>query len=36
MANTLYQLYIQVVFAVKYSEAVIANQWKSTLIRDVK
>lgn len=31
MANTYHQLYIQVVFAVKYREAVIDNEWKSTL-----
>jgi REP element-mobilizing transposase RayT len=29
MANTYHQVYIQVVFAVKYREAVIANEWKS-------
>ena len=32
MANTFHQMYIQVVFAVKYREAVIANEWKSTLM----
>lgn len=32
MANTYHQVYIQVVFAVKYREAVIANEWKSTLM----
>jgi len=31
MANTYHQVYIQVVFAVKYREAVIANEWKSLL-----
>ena len=31
MANTYHQLYIQVVFAVKYREAVIDNEWKFTL-----
>jgi putative transposase len=31
MANTYHQVYIQVVFAVKYREAVIAKEWKSTL-----
>ena len=31
MANTYHQVYIQVVFAVKYREAVIANEWKSIL-----
>ncbi len=31
MANTYHQIYIQVVFAVKYREAVIADEWKSTL-----
>lgn len=31
MANTYHQIYIQVVFAIKYREAVIANKWKSTL-----
>lgn len=31
MANTYHQIYIQVVFAVKYREAVIANEWKSKL-----
>jgi len=29
MANTYHQVYIQVVFAVKYREAVIANEWRS-------
>ena len=29
MANTYHQVNIQVVFAVKYREAVIANEWKS-------
>jgi REP element-mobilizing transposase RayT len=29
MANTYHQVYIQVVFAVKYREVVIANEWKS-------
>ena len=32
MANTFHQVYIQVVFAVKYREALIANEWKSTLM----
>ena len=32
MANTYHEVYIQVVFAVKYREAVIANEWKSTLM----
>jgi putative transposase len=32
MANTYHQVYIQVVFAVKYREAVIANEWKSILL----
>lgn len=31
MANTYHQVYIQVVFAVKYREAVIKNEWKSKL-----
>ena len=31
MANTYHQVYIQVVFAVKYREAVIAKEWKSIL-----
>lgn len=31
MANT-YQMYIQAVFAVKYREAVIANEWKPQLM----
>jgi putative transposase len=31
MANTYHQVYIQVVFAVKYREAVIAKEWKSKL-----
>ena len=31
MANTYHQVYIQVVFAVKYREAVIDNEWKSIL-----
>lgn len=31
MANTYHQVYIQVVFAVKYREAIIANDWKSIL-----
>ena len=31
MANTYHQVYIQVVFAVKYREAVITDEWKSTL-----
>jgi REP element-mobilizing transposase RayT len=29
MANTYHQVYIQVVFAVKYREAIISNEWKS-------
>jgi len=32
MANTYHQVYIQVVFAVKYREAVIDKEWKSTLL----
>jgi putative transposase len=32
MANTYHQVYIQVVFAVKYREAVISKEWKSTLL----
>jgi putative transposase len=32
MANTYHQVYIQVVFAVKYREAVIVNKWKSILL----
>jgi putative transposase len=32
MANTYHQVYIQVVFAVKYREAVIVNEWKSILL----
>jgi len=31
MANPYHQVYIQVVFAVKYREAIIANEWKATL-----
>lgn len=31
MANTYHQVYIQVVFAVKYREAVISNEWKTKL-----
>nr|WP_315175184.1 IS200/IS605 family transposase [uncultured Flavobacterium sp.] len=31
MANTYHQVYIQVVFAVKYREAVIADDWKTTV-----
>ncbi|MBD0723600.1 transposase [Flavobacterium sp. L1I52] len=31
MANTYRQIYVQFVFAVKYREAVVANEWKSTL-----
>ena len=31
MANTYHQVYIQVVFAVKYREAVIADDWKAEL-----
>ena len=31
MANTYHQVYIQVVFAVKYRNGVIANEWKSKL-----
>lgn len=31
MANTYHQIYIQTVFAVKYREAVIHKDWKSTL-----
>lgn len=29
MANTYHQIYVQVVFAVKYRNAVIEEQWKS-------
>jgi len=32
MANTYHQVYIQCVFAVKYREAVIDNEWKSVLL----
>ncbi|MEO8237425.1 MAG: IS200/IS605 family transposase [Flavobacterium sp.] len=32
MANTYHQVYIQVVFAVKYREAIIAEEWKSELL----
>lgn len=32
MANTYHQIYIQVVFAVKYREAVIDKEWKSKLL----
>ena len=32
MPNTYYQIYIQVVFAVKYREAVIDKEWKSKLL----
>ena len=32
MANTYHQVYIQVVFAVKYRDAVIVNEWKSRLL----
>lgn len=31
MANTYHQIYLQTVFAVKYRNAVIANEWKSQL-----
>ena len=31
MANTYHQVYIQVVFAVKYRQAIIANDWKFKL-----
>jgi REP element-mobilizing transposase RayT len=31
MANTYHQIYLQTVFAVKYREAVIEKEWKSTL-----
>lgn len=31
MANTYHQVYIQIVFAVKYRAAVIDHEWKSTL-----
>ncbi|MEM0576300.1 IS200/IS605 family transposase [Flavobacterium polysaccharolyticum] len=31
MANTYHQVYIQVVFAVKYRDAVIADDWKTTV-----
>ena len=32
MANTYHQIYIQAVFAVKYREAVIAKEWRPTLL----
>jgi REP element-mobilizing transposase RayT len=32
MANTYYQIYIQTVFAVKYREAVIEEEWRSKLL----
>ena len=32
MANTYHQVYIQTVFAVKYREAVIDKEWRSTLM----
>ncbi len=32
MANTYHQVYIQAVFAVKYREAVIAKDWRPTLL----
>lgn len=32
MANTYHQIYIQVVFAVKYREAIISEEWKSSLL----
>jgi putative transposase len=32
MANTYHQVYIQAVFAVKYREASISKEWKSTLM----
>ena len=32
MANTYHQVYLQFVFAVKYRDAIIANEWKSTLM----
>ena len=31
MSNTYHQIYLQTVFAVKYREAVIEKEWKSTL-----
>ncbi len=32
MANTYHQIYIQAIFAVKHREAVIAPEWRSTLL----
>jgi putative transposase len=32
MANTYHKMYIQTVFAVKYREAIIANEWKQELM----
>ena len=32
MPGTFSKIYIQIVFAVKYREAIIANEWKSTLM----
>lgn len=32
MANTYYQIYVQVVFAVKYRNAIIAEEWRSKLL----
>ncbi|MBP1222273.1 IS200/IS605 family transposase [Flavobacterium sp. 1355] len=32
MANTYYQIYIQVVFAVKYRDAIISEEWRSKLL----
>ena len=32
MANTYHQIYLQTVFAVKYRQAVITKNWKSTLL----
>ena len=36
MANTYNQIYIQTVFAVKYRNAVIENEWKDQLCPDSK
>ena len=32
MANTYHQIYLQTVFAVKYRQAIIAIEWKNTLL----
>ena len=32
MANTYYQIYVQVVFAVKYRDAIISEEWRSKLL----